>query len=129
MRNGREDAEDAPPAKGLPRKAAGEAPEGPAAGRGAGKSPRGRRRAAGGKGASRRARSRAGRAANVNEVETTLAALSPPDREWLNSFLTSTEANDDPLLLQVVVNTLEVRGIEYLKANETMLRRQAEYIH
>jgi hypothetical protein len=24
--------------------------------------------------------------------------------------------------------TLEARGIEYLKANETMLRRQAEYI-
>jgi hypothetical protein len=64
----------------------------------------------------------------VNEVEAALAALSPGDREWLNSYLNSTKASDDPFLLHCVHNTLATRGIEYMRANERWLRRQAEYI-
>jgi hypothetical protein len=55
--------------------------------------------------------------------------LSPTDREWLDSYLTSTGANDDPFLLHCAYNTLATRGIDYMKANEAWLRRQAEYIH
>jgi hypothetical protein len=64
----------------------------------------------------------------VNEVETALAALSPGDREWLDSYLTSTGADDDPFLLRCVHNTLVTRGIDYMRANERWLRCQAAYI-
>ena len=55
--------------------------------------------------------------------------LSPADRAWLDEFLTSTKATEDPGLLSIVMKYLETNGIQCMRQWEGLLRSQAEYIH
>ena len=55
--------------------------------------------------------------------------LSPADRAWLDEFLTSTKATEDPSLLSIVMEYLEEMGIEEMRRWEGLVRSSAEYLH